>query len=52
MLWRDSAGPLRDRLGLPEHIRTLALVPIGYAVEPPGIKDRYRPERVHRNRWE
>ena len=51
MLWPESAAPLRERLGLPEHVRTLALVPVGYAVDPLPVKDRYRPERVQRNHW-
>lgn len=41
----------RDMFGLPGDVTPLALVAIGYPIEQPEQEDRYREERVHRNRW-
>jgi nitroreductase len=40
---------LRRLLGIPEHVMPHTLVVLGYPAEQPPSKDRYRPERVHRN---
>ena len=36
---------------LPENIMPHCLIAMGYPDEQPPSKDRYRPDRVHRNRW-
>jgi nitroreductase len=41
----------RDLLGLPESLVPLCAVTIGFPTEPPRRVDRFRPERVTRNRW-
>ena len=41
----------RRLLNLPEHIEPHSLIPIGYPAERPSNQDRYRPERIHVNRW-
>ncbi len=42
---------LRTVLGLPEHIIPLCIVPVGYPAEQPAVKEKYNPERIHRNQW-
>jgi len=41
----------REILTLPENIMPLALIPVGYPAEDPGREDRFKPERIHRNKW-
>jgi len=43
----DALGRL---LGLPQHVRPHSLLVFGYADEQPPTPDRYRPDRVYRNR--
>jgi hypothetical protein len=42
---------LRRLVGLPENVIAHSLVVLGYAAEQVPPADRYRPERVRRNRW-
>jgi nitroreductase len=42
---------IRRLLDIPRHIIPIALVALGYAAEDRDPEDRFRPERVHRNRW-
>jgi len=42
---------LRRLIGLPEGIMAHSLVVVGYAGEQVPPENRYRPERVRRNRW-
>lgn len=39
-------------LNLPEHVKTLSLVAFGYPMEKKPAADRYKPDRVHRERWD
>ncbi len=41
----------RRLLGLPENIIPHSLVPLGYPAEQPPGEDRYKAERVRRERW-
>ena len=42
---------LRRLLGLPENVQAHSLVVLGYPGEQVPAENRYRPERVRRNRW-
>ncbi len=42
---------LRELFSLPERVIAHSLVVIGYPAEASARKDRYREDRVHRNRW-
>ena len=42
---------LRQLVGLPKNVIAHSLVVLGYAAEQVPAEDRYRPERVHHNRW-
>jgi nitroreductase len=41
---------LKELLGLPENVMAHSLVVIGHPAEPITAENRYRPERIHRNR--
>lgn len=38
--------------GLPEPVVAHSLILVGYPAEQPPAQDRFRPDRIHRNRWE
>jgi len=40
-----------DMFGLPEGIVPFAFLPVGHPAQEAGEKDRFRPDRVHRERW-
>ena len=42
---------LRNLLGIPEHVMPLSMVSIGHPGEKKTPSDRFRPERIHHNRW-
>jgi len=42
---------LRQLLGLPEKVFAHSLVVLGYPAEQVQAVDRYRPDRIRRNRW-
>ncbi len=41
----------RQLFQLPEHIMPHSLIPVGYPAESPATEDRYREDRIHRERW-
>ncbi len=53
-----SVYPIAERviatqtiLELPEHIIPLCVVPVGVPAEQPEVKDKYKTENIHYNRW-
>ena len=42
----------RRLFGVPENVMPHSLIVLGYPAEQRTAEDRYRPERVRRNRWE
>ena len=47
----NRAKLVQEMLGLPEHIIPLCVVPVGVPAEQPAVKDKYKPENIHRNGW-
>lgn len=47
----NRAKLVQKMLGLPEHIIPLCVVPVGVPAEQPEIKDKYKPENIHINKW-
>ena len=47
----DRMGVVANTLALPENINSLCVIPVGYPADSPAPKDKWKPEKVHRNRW-
>ena len=47
----DRVKAVQQRLGMPDSIITLAVVPVGYPAGPQTPKDKWKTENVHFNRW-
>lgn len=47
----ERVAALRRLLDIPDHVVPFAVVPIGYPAEQPEPADRYKPSRIHRERW-
>lgn len=48
---RDREEGFRKLLGLPETVMPLAFVVLGHPAQESGRRDRFRPERIHADRW-
>ncbi|MCC8174120.1 MAG: nitroreductase family protein [Odoribacter sp.] len=53
-----AAYPYDDRMnivtqntGLPEHIRPLCVIPVGYSAQPHSPRDKYNADKIHYNKW-
>ena len=47
----NRATMVQQMLRLPEHIIPLCVVPVGVPAEQPEVKDKYKPENIHYNKW-
>ena len=47
----ERMAPIIEKLGLPENVKPLCAVPIGYPAGDDQPKDKWKPEKIHRNRW-
>ena len=47
----NRAKMVQQMLGLPEHIIPLCIVPVGVPAEQPAVKDKFKPENIHYNKW-
>lgn len=47
----ERVNEFKELLHLPEHIQPFALVSLGYPHEEKKHPERFKPERVHTNRW-
>jgi len=47
----ERVKAVQQRLGMPDSIIPLAVVPIGYPAGPQTPKDKWKTENVHFNRW-
>ncbi len=48
---KARAQQAADLLGLPEHIVPLCIIPVGYPAEQPEVKNKYKEENIHYNKW-
>ena len=48
---QDRVRAFRDLLGIPEAVVPHSFVPVGLPDQPSGRADRFKPQRVHENRW-
>ena len=49
--YEDRIDVVRQNTGLPEHIVPLCVIPIGYPDGLQKAKDKFDPQRVHRNKY-
>ena len=47
----ERAPIVAEALGLPENIRPLCIVPVGYPDGETSPKDKWKPENIHYDRW-
>lgn len=47
----NRAKMVQQMLGLPEHIIPLCIVPVGVPAEQPAVKDKFKTENIHYNKW-
>ncbi len=47
----ERVDAFRKLLNLPNHVVPFALIPIGYPAEKVIIENRYKPSRIHKNKW-
>ncbi len=47
----ERAGAVRQVLGIPAEISPLCVIPIGFPAENPEPKDKWKPEKIHYDRW-
>lgn len=53
LIWPDAERmeKISQLLGLPEKVYPVNLVALGHPAEFPQPEDRFKPERIHANRW-
>jgi len=44
-------GNVKKGLGLPDSVLPLCVVPVGYPADNPEPKDKWKPEKIHYNKW-
>ncbi|MCQ2310950.1 MAG: nitroreductase family protein [Paludibacteraceae bacterium] len=47
----ERATAAQQLLGLPEHIIPMCIVPVGVPAEQPEVKDKWKTDNIHYNRW-
>ena len=47
----DRVNKIAPALGRPENVKPLAIVPVGVPAVDEQPKDKWDPEKIHRNRW-
>lgn len=55
-VWTNASDPersqiVRETLGLPDNIAPLSVVPVGHPSGMPEPKDKWKPEKIHYNKW-
>lgn len=48
---QEKVQKVTDILNIPEHLIPMCLVVVGYANEQPAVKDKYKEENIHYNKW-
>lgn len=49
--YEDRTAGIRKLLNLPDHIMPLNIIPIGYSTEKGNYQDRFKPDKVHYEKW-
>jgi nitroreductase len=49
--YKDRYEPVKEALGMPEQVVPYEIVALGYPDTKPTPKDKWKPERIHHDRW-
>ena len=49
--YEDRLNPVCEALGLPENVKPLCVVPVGYPGGDDQPKDKWKPENIHYDKW-
>lgn len=49
--YADRTAGIRKLLNLPDHIMPLNIIPIGYSLQKGNYQDRFKPEKIHYEKW-
>ncbi len=49
--YEDRTAGIRKLLNLPDHIIPLNIIPLGYSTEKGNYQDRFKPAKVHYEKW-
>ena len=49
--YEDRTAGIRKLLNLPDYIIPLNIIPLGYPKEKGAYQDRFKPEKVHYEKW-
>lgn len=49
--YEDRTAGIRKLLNLPDHIMPLNIIPLGYSAEKGSYQDRYKPDKIHFEKW-
>lgn len=47
----ERVAGLKELLGLPGHVIPLGIMPVGYKGEKKDVQDKFKPERIHFEKW-
>jgi nitroreductase len=47
----ERIAAMKALMNLPAHIHPFSLISLGNTDEPPRVANRFKPERIHRNKW-
>lgn len=48
---RERTPQVQEMLGLPEQVLPMCIVPVGVPAEQPAVKQKFKEENIHYNRW-
>ena len=49
--YEERSGLVKKTLGLPDHVTPFSIIPLGQPTGEDLPKDKYKPERIHWNKW-
>jgi nitroreductase len=47
----ERIAAMKTLMDLPDHVHPFSLISLGHTSEQPRIANRFKPERIHRNKW-
>lgn len=47
----ERISAMKALMNLPDHVHPFSLISVGHHAEAPRIPDRFKPDRIHMNKW-